>query len=86
MKPWSVLNCECGNCCGQLRVQVVLELYMRTVYIAGHFRGAKYLWFPWLITGPRIFYLRLKRPYLPLPAVQAATTKIITHELTNNYC
>ncbi len=47
-----------------------------TVYIAGDFRGAKYSWFSWLNTGPRIFYPRMKRPNLPLPAVQAATTKI----------
>ncbi len=35
--------------------------------IAGNFRGAK---FSWLNTGARIFYPRMKRPYLPLPAVQ----------------
>ena len=27
----------------------------------------------------------MKRPYLPLPAVQAATTKILSHKLTK-YC
>ncbi len=32
----------------------------------------------WLNTGARIFYPRMKRPYLPLPAVQAATTNILT--------
>ncbi len=44
--------------------------------IACNFRGAKYSWFSWLEVWPRIFYPRMKRPYLPLPAVQAATTKI----------
>ncbi len=44
--------------------------------IAGNIRGAKYSWFSWLNTGARIFYPGMKRPYLPLPAVQAATTNI----------
>ncbi len=49
----------------------------------GNFREAKYccLWFSWLNTGPRIFYPRMKRPYLPLPAVQTTNWLILlNHE------
>ncbi len=42
-----------------------------------NFRGAKYSWFSWLKVWPRIFYLRMKRPCLLLPAVKAATTNIL---------
>ncbi len=42
--------------------------------IACNFCGAKY---SWLEVWPRIFYPRMKRPCLPLPAVPAATTKIL---------
>ncbi len=38
-----------------------------------------------LCTGLQIFYPRMKRPYLPLPAVQAAQPEYINHELTK-YC
>ena len=52
--------------------------------IAGNFRGVKYSWFSWLEVWPRIFYPRMKRPCLPLPAVQAATTKILPTKSLNN--
>ena len=48
--------------------------------IAGNFRGTKY---SWLEVWPRIFYPRMKRPCLPLPAVQAATTKILPTKCLN---
>ncbi len=45
--------------------------------------GAKYSWFSWLKVWPLIFYPRMKRPYLPLPAVQAPTTKILPTKCLN---
>ncbi len=51
--------------------------------IAGNFRGAKYSWFSWLEVWPRIFYPRMKRPCLPLPTIQAATTKILSTKCLN---
>ncbi len=51
--------------------------------IACNFRGAKYSWFSWLEVWPRIFYPRMKRPCLPLPAVQAPTTKILPTKCIN---
>ncbi len=54
-----------------------------TYRIACNFRGAKYSWFSWLEVWPRIFYPRMKRPCLPLPAVQAATTKILPTKCLN---
>ncbi len=59
---------------GRLVRRSTVTVYIWIYRIAGNFRGAK---FSWLNTGPRIFYPRMKRPYhsyLPLPAVQAATT------------
>ncbi len=43
--------------------------------IAGNFVGQNIHGFLWLNTGARIFYPRMKRPYLPLPAVQAGIYK-----------
>ncbi len=53
--------------------------------VAGHFRGAKYscTWFLWLEVWPQIFYPRMKQPCLPLPAVQAAITKILPTKCLN---
>ena len=47
-----------------------------TVYIEGNFRGANICGF-YLNVWPRIFYPQMKPPCLPLPAVQAPTTKIL---------
>ncbi len=54
-----------------------------TYRIAGNFRGTKYSWFSWLNVWPRIFYLRMKQPCLPLPTNQAATTKILPTKCIN---
>ncbi len=48
--------------------------------IEGNFRGVKY---SWLKVWPRIFYPRMKRPCLSLPAVQAPTTKILPTKCLN---
>ncbi len=40
----------------------IYSIIQPTQIIAGNFRGAKY---SWLNIGARIFYPRMKRPYLP---------------------
>ncbi len=42
--------------------------------IAGNFRGAKYSWF-FMVTMDNEYFNGMKGHCLPLPAVQAATTK-----------
>ncbi len=54
------------------------------IYIEGNFREVKYSWFSRLQVWPRIFYLQMKRPCLTLPAVQAATTKILSTKWFNH--
>ena len=72
------LTCMC-IIVGQWLFCPIRDSYMHVLpRVAGNFRGAKYSWFSWLNTGPQIFYPRMKRPCLPLPAVQAATTNIKT--------
>ena len=63
---------------------IIYQLLLHTVYaVAGNFRGAKFSWFSWLEVWPRIFYPRMKRPCLPLPTIQAATTKILSTKCLN---
>ncbi len=63
---------------------IIYQLLLHTVYaVAGNFRGAKFSWFSWLEVWPRIFYPQMKRPCLPLPTIQAATTKILSMKCLN---
>ncbi len=68
--------------CVRLRWVMIMQLLCRwqEYRIACNFRGAK---FSWLEVWPRIFYPRMKRSCLPLPAVQAATTKILPTKCLN---
>ncbi len=62
---------------GQTQEQCKLSRCEWVYRIAGNFRWANISWFSWLNLWARIFYPRMKRLWLPLSAVQAATTKII---------
>ena len=80
------MQCVVEYCCpGPWYLQEV-NLGITVYRIVGNFRGAKYSWFLWLELRPRIFYPRMKRPCLPLLAVQACSNhENITREMSQYY-
>ena len=54
---------HCTSVCGiAVSLNTVLLQSRVRMYVAGNFRGAKYSWFSYLMTGPQIFKPQIKRP------------------------